>query len=311
MAKSENFIKLPVKRFGTRVRRLKSELAERIVIRFIIELIREIGSKDISNMAASISYYAVLAFFPLLLSLLAIMGLFLPSASIQKELVNFFSQSIPGSQSILQNNIPDIIRLRSTLGIIGIAGLIWSGTGVFSSVSSAINRSWHIRYRPPFYIKKPREIAMVLGAGVLFLLSFGASTFLSILGNLILPFSRILVNAGTVAVAFSLTLAIFILLNKFCPIIWTSWKHIWPGAILSSVLFEIAKTLFIFYLNHFQHYDRIYGSIASLIIILVWVYYSAFILILGAEFNSLLFRLKREGESFDKPDNRTDLLREF
>lgn len=311
MVSSDSFIPISIKHFSTRVKRLKSSLAEHLVVRFTVALFQEIGRNDASNMAASISYYAVLALFPLLLSLLAIMGLFLPSESVQKELVTFFSQSLPGSQSILQDNIPDIIRLRSAFGIIGVIGLIWSGTGVFSSVASAVNRSWHIQYKHPFYIKKPREIAMVLGAGLLFLLSFGASTFLSILGKLNLPFSGALVNIGTIVIAFFLSLTIFMLVHKFCPAVWVSWKHVWPGALLSTVLFEVAKTFFVLYLNHYQHYDKIYGSVASVIILLVWVYYSAFILILGAEFNSLLFRLRREGETFDKSAEKIEILREF
>ena len=83
------------------------------------------------------------------------------------------------------------------------------------------------------------------------------------------------------------------------PVVIVSWRFIWPGALLSAVLFEAAKTVFVIYLNHFSSFDRIYGSIASVIVLLVWVYYSAYIFLLGAEFSSMLFRLKREGDSFD------------
>lgn len=272
---------------------------------------RKIGYDDASNMAASIAYYALLSLFPLFLGLLAIFGLFLPSESIQKQLITFFAQYFPGSQNILQDNITDIIRLRGAFGIVGILGLLWSGTGVFSAVTRSINRAWDIRFAHPFYIRKPREIGMVLGAGILVLLSLGASAFLSALGNLALPVSGTIANIAAAIIAFVFSLLVFLMLHKFTPIVWVSWRHIWQGAILSTVLFEAAKTFFVFYLNHYNHYDKIYGSIASLIALLVWVYYSAFILLLGAEFNSLLFRLRREGEAFDKPQERVDVIKDL
>ena len=141
---------------------------------------------------------------------------------------------------------------------------------------------------------------MVLSSGVLILLSLGASTFFSLLGNF--HITGLIASAGTAVIAFFFSLIIFLLLHKFMPVVIVSWRFIWPGALLSAVLFEAAKTVFsAIYLNHFSSFDRIYGSIASIIILLVRVFYSAYIFLLGAEFSSMLFRLKREGDSFDKP----------
>ncbi len=287
------------RRFTARSRRLKYRILELMAVRFLLALTRKIGRDDISDVAAGISYFFLLSLFPLILGLLAILGLFLPSASVQQQLVSLFAQILPGSATILQSSIPDIIRFRGILGIVSVIGLVWSATGVFSAATNGVNRAWDIRYRHPFYIKKPREILMVLGSGVLILLSLGTSTFFSLLGNL--HISGAAVNAGTAIVAFFFSVVIFMLLHKFMPLISISWRHVWPGALLSAVLFEIAKTVFVFYLNHFSNFDRIYGSIASIIALLVWVYYSAYIFLLGAEFSSLLFRLRREGDSFDNP----------
>jgi membrane protein len=74
------------------------------------------------------------------------------------------------------------------------------------------------------------------------------------------------------------------LLYKFVPNTKTHWRSVWPGALLAAALFELARTLFIFYLDNFANYQLIYGSITSIIILLIWIYYSAFIMILGAEF---------------------------
>ncbi len=144
---------------------------------------------------------------------------------------------------------------------------------------------------------------MLFTAGILVVLSIGATTLLSQFGKLNLPLSGTLVNTGAVILALLFSLTVFTLTHKFAPLDNVSWRHIWPGAVLSTFLFETAKTLFIFYLNNFNRYDVVYGSLASVIILLVWIYLSAFILLLGAEFSSLLFRLKREGESVTNPDS--------
>jgi membrane protein len=298
------------KRIQFRLRRIQNNLSELVWIRFSLALIRKIGRDDISNLAAGIAYYAFLSLFPLLLSLLFIMSLMLPPESVVKQLGTFFAQFLPGSPDLLEKSILELTGFRAALGAAGIFGLLWSATGVFSSTTNAINRAWDIRYQHPFYIKKPKELLLVLGTGFLFLLSFATSTFLSMLGNLQLPISGLLVNIGTVIIAFAFSLMVFLLINKLLPALWVSWRHIWPGALISTVLFEIAKTFFVLYVNKFHSYDQIYGSIASIIILLVWIYYSAFIVLLGSEFNSMLFKFRREGDAFDKNADKPDIIRE-
>ncbi len=102
----------------------------------------------------------------------------------------------------------------------------------------------------------------------------------------------IIVNMGSRLLAFLLVLAVFLLLYKLVPFTKTYWHYIWPGALLAAVLFEIARTLFVFYLENFANYQLIYGSIASIIILLVWIYYSAFIMVLGAEFTFQYSRMR-------------------
>jgi membrane protein len=162
----------------------------------------------------------------------------------------------------------------------------WGASAAFSAVSLAINRAWRIDRQRHFIIRKAGELGMVLSTGILFLLSLAASAAISILrGVLELPAaSLIILDLGSRLAAFLLMLAVFLLLYKLIPNVETHWRHIWPGAMAAAVLFEIARTLFIFYLEHFASYQLIYGSIASVIILLVWIYYSAFIMVLGTEF---------------------------
>jgi membrane protein len=294
-----------------RLRRIQNNLRELLWVRFVLALVRKIGEDDVSNLAAGIAYYAFLSLFPLLLSLLIIMSVVLPPEAVVAQLGLFFSQFLPGSPELLKSSISELSGFQATLGIIGLIGLLWSATGVFSATANAINRAWSINSKHPFYIKKPKELVLVLGTGLLFLLSFATSTFLSMLGNLHLPISGLIIKIGTLVIAFIFSSMVFLLLNKLLPVIWIGWRHIWPGALISAILFEIAKTFFVLYVNSSHSYNQVYGSIAAVIILLVWIYYSSFIILLGAEFNALLFKYQREGEGFDKMADKPDLFRDF
>jgi membrane protein len=299
---SESFFPKLLRRSVFRLRRLYFQVSEYTFLKFSLALWHKAGRDDISTLAAGIAYYALLSLFPLMLGMLAIFGLFLPSESVQDQLARLLSQYLPGSLAIFEGSIKDIVRWRSALGIVSLLGLLWSGSGVFSVTIKAINKAWNIRYEHPFYIKKPRELGMLVVAGILFLLSLGTSTFLTYIGSFNLPFSGVIINIATAAIALFFSLLVFMLIQKISPTVLLSWRHIWPGAVLSTVLFEIAKTLFVLYLNHFNNYDKIYGPISSVIALLVWIYYSSFILLLGAEFNAILFRLRRYGKDFADPD---------
>jgi len=284
------------KRLNVRFQRAKDRLLKIPVVQLISRIAEELGNIDAAQKAAGVAYYAVLSIFPLLLGLIALFGFFLPSVNLQDELLKFVGNNLPGATDIMRQNITSIIRLRGILGVLSIVVFFWSGSTMFSAVSLAINRAWDIRLVRPFFIRKASEVGMAFGTGILFLLSLGASAIISILHRVLnLPAADlIIVNVGSRLVAFLLMLAVFLLLYKLVPNTKTYWRYIWPGALLAAVLFELARTLFVFYLENFANYQLIYGSIASIIVLLVWIYYSAFIMILGAEFTSQYGRMRCE-----------------
>jgi membrane protein len=294
------FFRRNSRRLSGKLRVLKHRLLEYAAVRFTLAMAHRLGRDEVSNRAAAISYYALLSLFPLSLGLIAIFGLFLPSESVRSDIISFITQYFPGSEVFLEKNIPGIINLRGAFGIVSVLGLFWSASGVFSVISQAVNKAWDIEYRPPFYIKKPREIAMALSTGFLLLVSIGTSTFISFLGRINLPLSQAIVNTVTVFIAFIVSLIVFTALYKTVPITWINWRYVWVGSLPATFFFEIAKTLFVFYLNHYSNLDKVYGSIASVIALLVWVYISAFILILGAEFGAMVSRLHRKGEVLEE-----------
>jgi membrane protein len=283
-----------VKRLKAGLQRVKDRLLKIPALQLISLTAEGSGNHDVAHMAAGVAYYAFLSIFPLLLGLIALFGFFLPSVNLQDELLKFVGDNIPGATNILKQNIASIIELRGAMGILSIVVFFWGASAMFRAISRAINRAWDIsRYRP-FLIRKASELGMVFGIGILFLLSLGASAIISILRGIFnLPAADLMiVNVGSWLVAFLLILAVFLLLYKFIPNIRTYWRFVWPGALLAAILFEVARTLFVFYLNNYANYQLIYGSIASIIVLLVWIYYSAFIMILGAEFTFQYSRMR-------------------
>ena len=268
------------------LQKTKGSLLKIPFVQLIVRTAEESGNHDAGQRAAGVAYYAIISIFPLILGLIAVFGFFLPSLNLQDELLKYVGNNIPGATNILKENITSIIRLRGVMSILSIVILFWGASALFSSISLAINRAWDTKICRPFFIRKASELGMVFGTGILFLLSLGASAIITIIhGALNLPAADlIIVYAGSKLVAFLLMFVIFLLLYKFIPNTKTHWRSVWPGALLAAALFELARTLFIFYLDNFANYQLIYGSITSIIILLIWIYYSAFIMILGAEF---------------------------
>jgi membrane protein len=134
---------------------------------------------------------------------------------------------------------------------------------------------------------------MVLALGLIILLLLGISTGLSFLDNLDLPGAGTLQYILARLISFLLILAIFLLLYKFIPNTSVRWGDIWRGAVLGAIMFEIALFGFTVFLRYFATYQVIYGSMASIVIILIWIYISSFILILCAEINAVYNRMFR------------------
>ncbi len=291
--------------FGQGGRRLGSELGGTRLggskpVRLIVRVFHELGEDDASHMAASVSYYAVLSLFPLVLALSAIIGWMAGSESQQDQLVDFIVANLPGSEQFVRDSVEATERFRETLGIVAVVGLLWSASAVFGSITRVINRAWDVRGNPPFYKNKPRQLAMALGVGFLFVVSITLTSVLqwatsievdgqtvnSLLGGQVFA---IILRLPALLISFAIFLAIY----KYLPNTRTYWRYIWPGALVTAVLFELGKSLFLWYLENFAQFEQLYGNVASVIVLMIWTYFCAFILIIGAELSSEYGRMKQ------------------
>lgn len=267
------------------------------IVRLGVRVVQEMGHDDATHMAAGVAYYAILSLFPLVLGLIFIFSLILESETVEREMLLFFQTYLPGTEDILMDNVGSVKGVRSVLGVVGIIGLFWSASALFGAISRAVDRAWDVHEDRPFYIAKVRHLAMAMTVGILFLLSLGATSSIQFAGGLDLDRFHFLEEtlAGLLArlLPFIFTLAIFLMIYKHVPNTTTQWRYIWPGALLAALCFEVGKTAFLFYLDNFANYARVYGSLGAVISLLVWTYISSFILILGAEFCSEHERMRK------------------
>jgi membrane protein len=259
----------------------------------IIRTFRNFQQHDGPHMAAGIAYYAFVALFPLMLGVITLASLFLDQGVVRQGLFDFAEAILPASIGLLEQTTNKIVHLRGALGILSIIAVFWIAAGVFGAISRAVNRAWGVGEAHSFFIAKARHLLMVPGVGLLVALSAAVTVGSEIVSRLDLTglklpaFMEILSSRAFAALAaLALTFVMFALVYKFFPNTNVRWSAIWPGALLAAVFFEVGKIAFIYYVNSIAIYERLYGSLASVLILLVWLYYSALILIIGAEFAS-------------------------
>ena len=276
-----------------------------------LELVRrtwlELGDDHVVDLAASIAYYAILSLFPMAIALVSLFSLVMESDAVEREVHNFFHAYLPASEGIFVSNVEAVSNIRGVLGVVSVLGLVWTSSLLFGAITRAVNRAWDIEHDLPFYVEKPRHIIMALGVAPLMVLSIVTTTGLQVLGSEDIPVLGRLaflehngINALVRPLPFLFSVAIFLLIYKFAPHTRTRWRFVWPGAMVAAILFEVGKSVFVFYLEAFGAYEKIYGSLASVIVLLAWVYLSGFILIIGAEFASEYERMRlglRRGSS--------------
>lgn len=260
---------------------------------------RELGPDHAVDMAASVAFHALLSLFPLVIALIGLFSLALEPEDVERGVFWFFRAYLPGSDEILRANVEVVGNIRGSLGVIGLLGLIWTSSMLAGAISRAVNRAWDIPDDPPVYIDKLRQLAMVIGLSPLLLMSIAATTALQFPDRIDLPLIGSLgflendaINVITRLLPFAFSLVIFLMIYKYAPCTRTHWRYVWPGALLAAVMFEAAKTVFALYLDAFANHERIYGSLASVIVMMVWVYVSGFILVIGAEFTSEYERMR-------------------
>jgi len=286
-------------RIRVRLRRLGRRLLRIPLVALAYRTAMEMSADDATHMAAGVAYYAVLSLFPLTIGMISFLSLLLPPETLEGDAFTFFETYLLVPRELLDANINSPGGIQGFVGVISFLSLFWTASLMFGAITRSVNRAWDIHKDRPFYIDKARNIIMAFSIAPLFLLSVFSTVALQTLAGLELPviggidaLNSLLVAALSRILPFIFSLTIFLLIYKFIPYTTTYWRYIWPGALLASVLFEVSKSVFVFYVDNFANFEEIYGSLASIIVLMAWTYFSGLILITGAEFTSEYERMK-------------------
>lgn len=250
-----------------------------------------------TQLAASISYYVLFSIFPLAIFIVAISGIVLRNEAVRDDLLDQLIQTLPLSETEaradIEGSIDNLAQGFSVAALVALGGLLWSASGMMGALRFALNQAWDTDYRRPFVIAKALDILMVLGVGVLLLASIAATVIMQVARRASSEIADWLGPLGTSAtlsvelvalfVPLTISFVTFLVVLKIVPSVRTHFAHIWPGALLAAVLFEIVKNGFALYLRYFGNYDAVYGSLGAAIAFLFFVYISAIVLLLGAE----------------------------
>lgn len=254
--------------------------------------------------AAAVAYYTLFSVFPLTLLLIALGSFFLDPQQAQEAALAAVGAILPGAVDLVQTNLQQVLESRGTAGLIGIVGFIWAASGVFGSLSRAINQAWDVEHPRPAWAERALAAGMVLLIALLFALSLLSTTafeLVSRLSSVLLGESQQVSPGATVnllsrLLPYLFTALLFSILYGILPHTRVAWAEVLPAALMAGFAWEVAKIGFAFYLSTFAVYNLVYGSLGAVIGLLVWSYLSAVIILLGAEF-SVQYARRRRGKS--------------
>ena len=271
--------------------------AARILIDLLIRTFRNFSRDDGSHMAAGVAYYAIFSLFPLALAAVAIGGFVLSAPHLQEELFRFLDSQLPvsGDSTLIEDNIEQIINARATLGLLAGVTLLWSGRTVFGAVHRVVNRAWKVTESPHFLLHQLAQVTAAVGAVALFAASTTLSTFVrTFVDTHILP-GAIPWALGLSVLPFLMSTLLLLLVYKIVPDTPVRWPDALPPAIVAGVAFEIVKAVFSYYLANLSNLDLVYGSITTIVALMLFLYIVALILVLGAELSSEINRTSKAG----------------
>lgn len=245
------------------------------------------------RMGAALAYYAVFSLGPLLLIVTAVAGFFFGPDPVRNSLTEEFQDLLgkPGSQAIdaMIQGAASTSSGKAAAGV-GVVLLLAAALGVVVQLKDALNTIWDVKHPPHFglwwYVRTYFiSFAGILTLGFLLTVSLVASTALAALGTWVgIPAGETMLwQAVNVLLSLSVLSVFFAMLFKYFPDVPVRWRDVWPGALGTALLFEAGKFGIAMYIGT-QGLESTYGAAASFVILLIWVYYSAQIVMFGAEF---------------------------
>jgi membrane protein len=276
------------------------------------ELFRRFGEDQAPAFAASLSFFGILSLVPVLLIALAALGYMIQDPQeAARELQNIVQQMLPGAQAKqaaatlmrdvqLAQQAEELMRARGVAGVVGLLSLLWAALQIFVNGATSMNAAWSVEETRSWLKQRLVALGLLFGAGALFLFSLLPSSGPDAVRRLNIPWLGLpervpwSVDLAFALLAVAINVAMFTLIYRFLPNARVTWRQALVGGVFMGVLWELAKQGFSLYLAHFGNYNKMYGSLGGLMILILWIYYTSMLLLLGAELTKL-YKDIREG----------------
>jgi membrane protein len=247
------------------------------------------------RMSAALAYYTIFSLAPILILVIGLLDTFYSRAAIEGKIYGQIAGFV-GHDAALQ--IQEIIAHTSISGkgklatVVSVVVLVFSATGVFGEIQDSINSIWRLKAKPKkgwvkMLVNRLLSFSMVVSLGFLLLVSLLINAVVNAISDRLLfhmpQLNVLLLQVFNLALVFVITTLLFGIIFKVLPDAKIKWKHVLAGAVTTSILFMFGKWGIGFYLGR-SNVSSTYGAAGSLIVVLLWVYYSAIILYFGAEF---------------------------
>jgi membrane protein len=270
-----------------------------------------------SRHGAALAYYTIFSIGPLLIIVIAIVGFVFGDAAARGEISAAMDDVLGADgaeaiQTMIQNASQPGAGILAT--VIGIVTLFLSASGLFVNLQDSLNTIWEVTLKPGLGLLatiKARllSFSMVLGVGFLLLVSLVVNAVLAMLGRFLqetLPGGALVWQVVNFAISVGIITLLFAMIYKVLPDVKLGWSDVWIGSIITALLFILGQMAIGFYLG-ISDVGSSYGAAGSLVVVLVWIYYSAQILFFGAEFTQVY--AKRYGSGI-RPEEHAMFLSE-
>ena len=262
-----------------------------------------VSRKHTFQMAAAMAYYFVLALFPALVLLSAVVS-YLPINDLLNQVVNLVGGVVPPDSMKIVRYFVDhvIVPNRATLLSFGILGTLWSASGGFASAIEALDIAYEVEEGRPFWVTRPLAIGLTLLVGVLFLIAFAVMVVGPEFGKKLAEHHKLSWMFAAAwpyihwAVSFGFTVLAVEFLYFIAPNVRQRFWNTLPGALISVSCWVALSYVLGVYFRSFAHFSKTYGALGAVVALMVWLYWNGFIMLLGAELNCELAKETRKGK---------------
>jgi membrane protein len=267
----------------------------REVARIVAKSVTAWFDHNASSLGAALAFYTIFSVAPILIIAVAIAGYVFGPDMAQTELLSQLRALTGDAGAAAIRELLASAHYSDKKGVaaaIGIVTLVVGATSVFGELQNALERIWQTPPRPNsvgwwrFVRARVLSVGMVMGVGFLLLVSLVVSAALAAFGGWLgafVPQLEIVLPVVDLLISFAMTVLLFAMIYRYVPRESIPWQDVWIGATVTALLFTIGKHLIGVYLGK-SSFNSAYGAAGSIIVLLLWIYYSAQIFLLGAEF---------------------------